>query len=114
MGNGDLSMFILIICATCIEEDLEYPGGGYMARELFFVSARTNKRHHHLGGHVVAVEHSGEGLSLLGHAVSTPNVLAFSKRVLIVLEFFVDHALHEASQRFCVGSRATRAATGTA
>jgi len=25
----------------------EYPGEGYMARELFFVSARTNKRHHH-------------------------------------------------------------------
>ena len=24
----------------------EYPGGGYMALELFFVSARTNKRHH--------------------------------------------------------------------
>ena len=23
-------------------------GGGYMALELFFVSARTNKRHHHL------------------------------------------------------------------
>ena len=22
------------------------PGGGYMALELFFVSARTNKRHH--------------------------------------------------------------------
>jgi hypothetical protein len=75
-----------------------------------------------LGGHVVAVEHGGEGLSLLGHAVSTPNVLAFSKSVWIVLgvyriwacEFFVNHALHEASQRICVGSRATRAATGTA
>jgi hypothetical protein len=26
----------------------KYPGGGYMALELFFVSARTNKRHHHL------------------------------------------------------------------
>ena len=25
----------------------EYPGEGYMALELFFVSARTNKRHHH-------------------------------------------------------------------
>ena len=25
----------------------EYPGGEYMALELFFVSARTNKRHHH-------------------------------------------------------------------
>jgi hypothetical protein len=25
----------------------KYPGGGYMALELFFVSARTNKRHHH-------------------------------------------------------------------
>ena len=25
----------------------EYPGGGYMALELNFVSARTNKRHHH-------------------------------------------------------------------
>ena len=25
----------------------EYPGGGYMALELIFVSARTNKRHHH-------------------------------------------------------------------
>ncbi len=24
------------------------PGGGYMALELNFVSARTNKRHHHL------------------------------------------------------------------
>ncbi len=24
-----------------------YPGGGYMALELFVVSARTNKRHHH-------------------------------------------------------------------
>ena len=23
------------------------PGGGYMALELFFVSARTNKRHYH-------------------------------------------------------------------
>jgi len=25
----------------------KYPGGGYMALEQFFVSARTNKRHHH-------------------------------------------------------------------
>ena len=25
----------------------EYPGEGYMAVELIFVSARTNKRHHH-------------------------------------------------------------------
>jgi hypothetical protein len=97
VGNGDVGAVIRIIRATCIEEDL-------------------------LGGHVVAVEHVGEGLSLLGHAVSTPNVLAFSKIVLIVLgvyrswacEFFVNHALHEASQRVCVGSRATRAATGTA
>ena len=89
MGNVNVSVFIRIICATCIEEDL-------------------------LGGHVVALEHGGEGLSLLGHAVSTPNVLAFSKSVLIVLECFVNHALHEASQRICVGSRATRAATSTA
>ena len=26
----------------------KYPGGGYMALELFVVSARTNKRHRHL------------------------------------------------------------------
>jgi hypothetical protein len=26
----------------------KYPGGGYMTLELFFVSARTSKRHHHL------------------------------------------------------------------
>jgi hypothetical protein len=58
--NGDVGAVIRIIRATCIEEDL-------------------------LGGHVVAVEHGGEGLSLLGHTVSTPNVLAFSKSVLIVL-----------------------------
>jgi hypothetical protein len=25
----------------------KYPGGGYMSLELFVVSARTNKRHHH-------------------------------------------------------------------
>jgi hypothetical protein len=60
VGNGDVDAVIRIIRATCIEEDLH-------------------------GGHVVAVEHGGEGLSLLGHAVSTPNVLAFSKSVLIVL-----------------------------
>jgi hypothetical protein len=88
---------IRIIRATCIEEDL-------------------------LGGHVVAVEHGGEGLSLLGHAVSTSNVLAFSKSIWIVLgvyriwacEFVVNHAIHEASQRIFVGSRAPRSATGTA
>jgi hypothetical protein len=97
VGNGDVGAVIRIIRATGIEEDL-------------------------LGGHVVAVEHGGEGLSLLGHAVSTPNVLAFSKSVLIMLgvyriwacEFFVNHAIHEASQRVCGGRRATRAATGTA
>jgi hypothetical protein len=50
---------IRIIRATCIEEGLH-------------------------GGHGGAVEHGGEGLSLLGHAVSTPNVLAFSKSILIV------------------------------
>ena len=61
MGNGDVSAFIRIIRATCIEEDL-------------------------LGGHVVAVEHGGEGLSLLRHAMSAPDLLAFSKSVLIVLE----------------------------
>jgi hypothetical protein len=37
VGNGDVSAVIRIIRATCIEEDL-------------------------LGGHVVAVDHGGEGL----------------------------------------------------
>jgi hypothetical protein len=60
VGNGEVGAVIRIIRATCIEEDL-------------------------LGGHVVAEEHGGEGLRLLGHAVSTPNVLAFSKSVWIVL-----------------------------
>ena len=94
MGNGDVSAFIRIIRATCIEKDL-------------------------LGGHVVAVEHGGEGLSLLGHAVRAPNVLAFSKSVLIALELFVlelivSHALHEAALGMFGGRRATGAATGTA
>jgi hypothetical protein len=96
VGNGEVGAVICIIRATCIEEDL-------------------------LGGHVVAEEHVGEGLSLLWHAVSTPNVLAFSKSVWIVLgvyrigacEFVVNHALHEASQRIFVGSRAPRSATCT-
>jgi hypothetical protein len=56
VGNGEVGAVIRIIRATCIEEDL-------------------------LGGHVVAEEHGGEGLSLLGHAVSTPNVLACTKSV---------------------------------
>ena len=62
MGNGDVSVFI-IIRATCIEEDL-------------------------LGGHVVAVEQGGETTSLLRHAMSTPNVLACSKSFVIVLVVF--------------------------
>ncbi len=38
----------------------KYPGGGYMALELFFVSARTNKRYHHL--HIISVRPSKQPL----------------------------------------------------
>ena len=36
----------IYVCFAC-ECVSAYPGGGYMALELFFVSARTNKRQHH-------------------------------------------------------------------
>ena len=61
MGNGDVRAVIRIIRATCIEEDL-------------------------LGGHVVAVEHGGEGLGLLRHAVRAPDVLAVAVSKSLVIQ----------------------------
>ena len=44
--NGDPIMGSHNVCVSSSYGG-EYPGVGYMARELFFVSARTNKMHHH-------------------------------------------------------------------
>ncbi len=42
-GHGD--NIITCVCFLFSSCGGKYPGGGYMALELFFVSARTNKRH---------------------------------------------------------------------